>query len=220
LSSTGSAQPPRPDRDPFHRPLIELCFERGLAGISAELLCERAGAGPAEFARRHGDLDGCFCAVYELEMDRLLAEFDAALAAAEDWRAGLRAVAYVFQDWLDSDPVRTHFMVTEVRFASEPARLVQYRGIQRMIDLLDEGRTQRRSVSAADHLSEGTAEALAGGVLMQIHGAAAAGRTFPASAVPEMLHSVLLPYLGPEAAAEELAIPPPEERRGGREGRR
>ena len=98
-------------------------------------------------------------------------------------------------------------MVTEIRAAGERAQLIQWRGIQRMIDLLDEGRTQAED---PDRLSKATAESLAGGILTQIYAAVGKGPLGPeAELVPELMYAAVLPYLGPEAAAEELAIAPP-----------
>lgn len=191
----------------FHRPLIELCHERGYAGLTLEALCARARVDPADFERRYADLEDCFCASFERELDLLLAEFAAVLAGANGWRQRLRAVAYAFHRWLVADPARTHLMVIEIRTAGERAQLVQWGGIQRMIDLLDEGRTQ---VDDPDRLSKATAESLAGGILTQLYAAVGKGPLGPeARLVPELMYSAVLPYLGPEAAAEELTIAPP-----------
>jgi AcrR family transcriptional regulator len=194
---------PRPTVD---RALIELCQERGFAAVAVADLCRRAGIEEADFRREYVDLDGCFCAVFERELDLLLIEFAAAVEGAGDWRSRMRAVAYAFQAWLAEDPGRTHLMVNEVRFASDRARQIQWRGIARMIDLLDEGRAE---VADPDRLSRATAEGIAGGILNRIYEAAAHGTEIRPEAVPEMLYAAYLPYLGPEVAAEELEIWPP-----------
>jgi AcrR family transcriptional regulator len=189
------------------RALIDLCFERGFSELTVEVLCERAGIDRATFEREYESLDGCFCAVFESELDQLLLDFASALAGARGWRTRLRAVAYAFHRWLASDPARTHLMVTEIRTASERARLIQARGIQQMIELLDEG----RSVSSdPDKITKATAEALAGGILTQIYAAVGEGRLGPESEhVPQLMCAAVLPYLGRDAALEELEIPPP-----------
>jgi AcrR family transcriptional regulator len=198
---------PLPDpRPPVDRALIGLCQERGFASVTVADLCRRAGIDEADFFRDHADLDDCFCAVFERELDLLLMEFSAALAGAEGWRARLRAVAYAFQAWLADDPARTHLMVNEIRFASERARQIQWRGIASMIDLLDEGRAE---ADDPDRLSRATAEGIAGGILSQIYEAASHGSEIRPEAVREMLYTAYLPYLGPEIAAEELEIAPP-----------
>jgi AcrR family transcriptional regulator len=187
--------------------LIELCFERGYAELTIEALCSRAGVQCAEFEREYDDLQDCFCGVFERELDLLLAEFAAVLEYSAGWRERLRAVAYALHRWLAADAARTHLMVTEIRSAGERAQQIQWRGIQRMIDLLDEGRSQAED---PDRLSKATAESLAGGILTQIYAAVADGSLTPeANLVPELMYAAVLPYLGPEAAAEELTIAPP-----------
>jgi AcrR family transcriptional regulator len=197
---------PRPTVD---RAMIELCQERGFAAVTVTDLCRRAGIDEGDFRREYGDLDGCFCAVFERELDLLLIEFAAAVTGAEGWRARLRAVAYAFQAWLADDPARTHLMVNEIRFASERARQIQWHGIAGMIDLLDEGRAESAD---PDRLSRATAEGIAGGILSQIYEAAGHGAEIRPEAVPEMLYAAYLPYLGREVAAEELEMAPPGNR--------
>jgi AcrR family transcriptional regulator len=194
-------------RDRLGRALIDLCYERGFARLSVEALCGRAGISVAEFRREYTDLDDAFCAVFEREMELLLFDFDAALTGARGWRARLRAVAYAFHRWLAADPGRTHLMVIEIRTAPERVRLIQTRGIEQMIALLDEGRS---AAPDPDHITKATAEALAGGILTQIYAAVENGSLgADADTVPLILYAAVLPYVGPEAAAEELQIGPP-----------
>ena len=193
-------------RPPVDRALIELCHERGFSAVTPADLCRRAGIEEAEFQREYADLDDCFCAVFERELDLLLMEFAAVVEGADGWRPRLRVVAYSFQAWLAADPARTHLMVNEIRSASERARQIQWRGIASMIDLLDEGRAE---AADPDRLSRATAEGIAGGILSQIYEAAAHGAEIRPEAVPEMLYAAYLPYLGPEIADEELEIAPP-----------
>ena len=201
---------PLPDpRPPVDRALIELCRERGFAALTVADVCRRVGIDETRFRRDHGSLDDCFCAVFERELDLLLMEFATVVAAADGWRARLRAVAYAFQAWLAEDSARTHLMVTEIRFASERARQIQWRGIASMIDLLDEGRAEAPD---PNHLSRATAEGIAGGILSQIYEAASHGAEIRPDAVPGMLYAAYLPYLGPEIAAEEWQIAPPNSR--------
>jgi AcrR family transcriptional regulator len=194
---------PRPSVD---RALIELCHERGFADVTIPDLCRRAGIEEADFHDEYADLDDCFCAVFERELDLLLIDFAAVVSGAAGWRSRLRAVAYAFQEWLAADPARTHMMVNEIRSASERARQIQWRGIASMIDLLDEGRAE---TAHPDRLSRATAEGIAGGILSQIYEAAAHRVEIRPASVPEMLYAAYLPYLGPEVAAEELEIAPP-----------
>jgi AcrR family transcriptional regulator len=203
---------------PFHRAFIDLCFEHGFERLTVEALCARAGLSPARFEARYADLDDCFCAVFEAELDQLLIDFAVALAGAEGWRNRLRVVAYAFHRWLSAEPARTHLMVTEIRSGPERAQLIQLRGIGQMVDLLDQGRS---ASPEGDRITRATAEALAGGILTRIYAAVGEGRLGEeAEIVPELMYTAVLPYVEPELAAEELRIPPPPPaaRNGGETG--
>jgi hypothetical protein len=98
--------------------------------------------------------------------------------------------------------------VVEVRRGGERAQLLIGKGIEELIDLLDEGRDQP---GAPESLTRATAESVAGGLFNQLYIAVARGESAGAEAeiVHEAMYSAVLPYLGAAIAAEELRIPPP-----------
>jgi AcrR family transcriptional regulator len=195
-------------RDSLHEALIDLCYERGLERVSVELLCERAGIGRAEFKARYGGLDDCFYAAYEAEFSRYRRRAEAAREGLTAWRDRLRATAYALLRFLSEDPRVTHFTVVEVR-RSERAALLIGKGIEELIDLLDEGRFEP---GAPAELTRATAESLAGGLFNQLYLAVGQGGA-PAEAdiVPTAMYTAVLPYLGAAAAAEELTMPAPSD---------
>lgn len=96
-------------------------------------------------------------------------------------------------------------MVTvEVRQAGERAQILLGEGIEAMVDLVDEGRSERRHPRS---ISGATAEALTGAILGQIVHAVETD-SLTADAVPQFMYSVVLPYMGSDAAIEELRMPP------------
>jgi hypothetical protein len=75
---------------------------------------------------------------------------------------------------------------------------------------VDEGRAE----AAPDpEVSRNTALAVAGGMFQRLWAIVGEGDDLPppAEVVPEMMYMAVLPYLGEEAAREELNIPPPGE---------
>jgi AcrR family transcriptional regulator len=197
----------RPTSDPVHRALIDLCFERGYCDLTVGDLCDKAGLARVDFDARYGSLEDCFLATYAAEFARYRARVEAACAGLTSWRERLRATAYALLRYLGEDEHATHFSVVEIRRGGERAQLLIGRGIEELIDLLDEGRAQP---GAPPNLTRATAESVAGGLFNQLYLAVARGESAPeAEIVHEAMYSAVLPYLGVAVATEELRIPPP-----------
>jgi AcrR family transcriptional regulator len=188
--------------------LIDLSYERGFQTLGEEEVCERAGLDLATFHRYYLDLPDCFFHVYRAELRRYQAEAEAARRQAPDWRGRLRATAYALYRFLAGDQKLRHFNVVEVRGADERTQLLLGAEIEQILDLLDEGRADP---DAPDSLTRATAESLGGGIFNELYATAGEGHQMPPESeiVPQMMYMAVLPYLGPEAAAEELEIPPP-----------
>ncbi len=194
-------------RSRVHQALIELCFEQGFGKLSVEQLCERAGIEPEAFERDYADLEDCFCQVYVVERDRFFIAREAACEGLEGWREQLRASAYVLLRILSSDPKLANFVIVEPRVAGERALLLMEGVIETMLDLLDRGRRHRQDPEA---ISRATAESIAGSIFLQTYLAVIHDHSeLTEQKVREMMYAAVLPYLGVEAAREELRTPPP-----------
>jgi AcrR family transcriptional regulator len=194
-------------RAQLHEALLDLCFERGLAAVTVADLCERAGVEEADFHREYADVVDAYCDFYEAERDAILTAIATATAGVEDWRERVRITAYLVYRGIGRDERVTNLMSTQVSIAGERAQRIQIEGLTAMFELLDEGRGEAEFGAG---LTRGTAEAVTSGILAQLNAAAAKGPLPPeGEVVPEMLYLALLPYLGPEAAREELGAPPP-----------
>jgi AcrR family transcriptional regulator len=186
--------------------MIDLCYERGFAALTVEDLCGRAGADRADFDRRYADLEDCFCQVYEQLAAEFLARMEAAYEGEQGWRNRIRALAYACLHHLEEDPARAHFTVLESASAGEGARLIRDRVLAELSSYLDRG---RQEPDAPDYLSRNTADSLNGAVFRQMLAAIANDQNERfAEVLPELMYAAILPYVGPEAAAEELQIAP------------
>lgn len=196
---------------PFRNALVELCFERGFAGVTVEALCRRAGLDRSAFSERYADLEDCFFQICSEEVRSCRRVVAAAGAGLDEWRARLRATAYALYRYLGEDERLRRLAVVEVRSAGERSALLIAEEIEELVDLIDEGRAEP---AAPLTLTRATAEALGGGILNEIY--AAGGHVGPMppedELVPEIMYSAVLPYLGAASAAGELGIPPPSPR--------
>jgi AcrR family transcriptional regulator len=194
--------------------LIELCHERGYLEVSADDVCERAAIDRARFDARFASLDDCFGSALDECADEFLARMTAAYeGAAGRWQDRLRAAAHTACMHIYEDPVRAHFTTVESVYGGERAQLVLDRVFATLARFLDDG---RREPGAPGSISEVTAQSLHGGMVRQMRlGFDQFDPERLVEAVPQMMYAVVLTYLGPEAAAEELEIPGPSITRSG-----
>jgi AcrR family transcriptional regulator len=193
--------------DRMSRALVDLCHERELAEVTVADICERAGADRAEFDSRYVDLEDCFTQTYEEMADEFIARVTAAFDAEQGWPNQLRAAAYATLAHMEEDPARSHFVVVEALVAGEKAQLVRERVFATLVDLVDRG---RHEPGASATVTRATAESLNGAVFRHMRIKIERGQAGQyAEIVPELMHAIVLQYLGPEAAAEELEIRPP-----------
>jgi AcrR family transcriptional regulator len=192
----------------INRALIELCAERGYPEVTVDQLCERAGVERSYFESRYEDLDDCFGAALEECADEFLAKMTAAYVQAEGrWQDHLRAAAHTALLHIQEDPIRANFTIVESVHGGERAQLVLERVFATLSGFLDDG---RNLPGAPDSLSEATAQSLHGGMVRQMRiGLQTIETDRFAEGLPQLMYAVVLPYVGPEAAAEELEIPPP-----------
>jgi AcrR family transcriptional regulator len=196
-------------RDPFHRALIDLCFERGFANVTIRDLCGRAGLDRDRFAARYSDLEDCFATVLEECAEEFLTRLTAAYEAEGRWQDRLRAVAYATLRHLEEDPARAHFTVVESFNGGERAQLVRDRVFATLSSYIDDG---RHAPGASASISDATAESLNGAVFLQMRVAMENNRSGRFEDVlPELMYAAVLPYLGPEAAAEEIEMAAPRQ---------
>ena len=108
--------------------------------------------------------------------------------------------------FLGEDEKVAHISAIDVRTAGERAQRLFGEAIERLFDLIDEGRGES---SEPDSISRATAESVGGSIFNQIYVTVGHGAMPTEDIVPEMMYTAVLPYIGAEAAREELQIPPP-----------
>jgi AcrR family transcriptional regulator len=199
--------PQRDATDSLHDALIDLCFERGFQNVKLKALLDRADLDRPAFDRRCTDLEDCFFKAFELEVDRYLRENAPAREELTAWRERVRATVYALYRFLAADERLGRFLLIESRVAGERTRLYAGQLIESLFDLIDEG---RQELVNPDSLTRATAESVGGGIFNQVYAAVARAAPLPPERelVPELMYCVVLPYSGPDAALEELYIPP------------
>src|SRR4051794_9736524 len=192
----------------LHDALLGLCFERGFTRVDLAALLTRADVDRAAFAREFADLEACFLAVFRAEVESYRRQTAVLAAPRGGWREQVRARAYSLYRFLTGDERRASFVVVDARAAGERTLLFAGQLIEELFDLIDGG---RRELPDPDLLTRTTAESIGGGIFNQLYALLGRGHALPPEAeiVPQLMYCMVLSYLGPAAAQQELRIRPP-----------
>jgi AcrR family transcriptional regulator len=184
--------------------MVRVSAAKGYEATTVADVVEYAGVPLETFEELFGDKETCFLEAYEAVFDVLVAHFTAAFQAASDepWperiAASLRALVELLA--MESDIAR--MAMVEVTAAGDDAR-ERYRAMfARFTPFLEEGRAY--ADQGAD-LPADTARFAVGGAASMIFDEVRAGRGPELTRIlPDLVFAVLMPYLGPEAAKEEM----------------
>jgi AcrR family transcriptional regulator len=193
--------PPETRRQSILAAMVRVVGAKGYREASVAAIIEQAGISRTTFYRHFDDKHACFLAAYEMLTGELVAEVLAGCDSEEPWlermTAGLRAIVGRFA----ADPDLARILVVEVGAAGADTRRLHWGAVGRFAEYLDEG----RELSGGRELPEDTALMSAGAVSGLISDELLRGgaERLPAR-FPELLFALLVPYIGPEAAAAEM----------------
>jgi AcrR family transcriptional regulator len=182
--------------------VIEVAAEHGYGETTIELVLDRAGLDRPAFDRHFRGKYDCFLAAWQDVNEECLEGMVRAYESREDWPDRLRAVAEQVVEGLRDDPSRASFGV-EVLAAGDAARARRDMTMRVLSGLIDAGRQEMEDPEAVPHT---TAEALAGSAYGQIYSRVVRGAVDELPAlVPQLMSAAVMPYLGIEAAMQELS---------------
>jgi AcrR family transcriptional regulator len=192
--------------------LLDLCAERGYKKLKLKDLLERTGMDKATFERHYADLDACFAAVLDDIYDEFFARAQEAVAGQSGWRDRMRATAYALLRFLRRDERVARLAAIEVQYAGKRAQELFQETFGRLVKLLDEGSSE---ADGPESPGLATAIGVGGVVFTRVQEAVAKGELgLGEEEIPELMYAAVFPYLGAEAAEEELHIPPPPDLAG------
>jgi AcrR family transcriptional regulator len=198
----------RGERVRLEQAFVDVVCEQGYAKTTVEAICERAGVAREVYEHHFTDLESCLCEYIQEGTTVLLIRAAQAFATGQLWQDQLRAVAHAMLRFLQEDSDRARIMVVEVLSAGDRAQLIRDQGMEALFEFIDQGRNE---LEDPDSISRTTAEAVGGAIFSRIRMEIETGGSDSLTALlPKMMYSAVLPYLGPEAAAEELNMLPPK----------
>jgi AcrR family transcriptional regulator len=190
------------ERDRICTALVAVVGEYGYPATTLELVLGRASVDHATFAKHFSSFDACFEEVWKGLAQEFVGRSLAAYAAADNWRDGMRAQAWELCRFLQEDHTRARICMVETTYATEMIRANRDELHRAYADLIHLGRTEREE---AFQIPYAQAEGVMGALWERATKTVARGafEDLPKQ-VPEMMYIVVLPYLGLEAAKEEL----------------
>jgi AcrR family transcriptional regulator len=207
------APAPDPFADPLYVALIEVVAERGYEGAGVAEVIARAGADRAGFDARFARWEEFVLCVLGAFIDDFTDRVQRAYDSEWRWRPALRAAAYASAAWLEEHPDTARFGTVDVLAAhDEMIRVRREEAFLYCARLIDAGRAEAPDPAAVPE----AAAAMAIGSIAQIltHRMQAGEELETAQMVPALMYQAVLPYLGEEAAREELSMAPPAPRPG------
>lgn len=181
--------------------MVRVVGRKGYKPTSVADVIEEADVSRTTFYKHFEDKQECFLASYDMLTERVLAEVmercDAGLPWVERVQAGLATLVEMFA--LDPELART--AIVEVSAAGADARQRHWNAISRFTEFLEDG----EQLAGDRELPENIALMAAGAVSGLIFDELLTGRAerLP-KMLPDLVFALLVPYIGPGAAAEEM----------------
>ncbi len=196
------------ERERIARALIAVVGEHGCEEATVEMVLARAGVEREAFERHFADIQECIDRVWEDLANDFAAQLRGAFAGSGPWRDRLRAAAHLCFRYFTEDEERARFFVIGVLQAGLVAQARRDVLMQVGIEIVDAG---RQELEDPESMSRTMAEAAVGSIYAALveaiqHGG---GAEVLAPLTCELMYIAVLPYLGQDAATEELEMPLP-----------
>jgi AcrR family transcriptional regulator len=201
--------------------MIDVVSERGRSGATVAHVVARSGVSRRTFYEVFVDFEDCFLAALDLSIERVSGYVLSAYEPAEKWRVRTGSAVVGLLEFLEDEPGMGRLCIVETLGAGPKIHQRRLSVLDAVIAVVDEGRSQSRSQAALPAL---TSEGVVGGVLSVLHARllsrsalSSAGRTGEhgeslVQLTGALTGMIVLPYLGPAAAAKESARPAPKRR--------
>ncbi len=196
----------RSQRDRLLEATMKIVAEKGYGATTVADLTKEAGISRTTFYDLFDDKEACFLAAYDDAVDALVRRISTAYEGEERWpdraRAGLRTLL----EELAAEPAQARLALVDVAAAGPAAQRRFRAAVQRLTPFFDEGRD---FAPGGRNLPANTSRMAAGAVVGLVSDELVAGRSdkLP-SLLSDVLFATLVPYLGPDAAAREVAEEP------------
>lgn len=181
--------------------MIQVAGSKGYLATSVADVLAEAGTSRTTFYKHFGNKRECFLAAYDLAIEKILGAAETGCKAGDCWRDRARSGLGAVVDLLSADQALAQTAIVEVSAAGVEARRRHSVAIGRFAGLLESG--GQLCLGNELELPPNTALMTVGGIAGLILDELRSGRaTNIPRILPELEFALLVPYLGPGAAAE------------------
>jgi AcrR family transcriptional regulator len=184
--------------------MVRVAALKGYEATTVEDVVEAAGVSRETFDETFVGKAGCFLEAYDAVIDVLVAHVSTAYESTvgQPWPDRIAAALRALVDLLASEYDIARMAMVEVTAVGEDARIRYRSALGRFTYFLEEGRS---ASPQGEELPADTARFAIGGATSMIFDEVRAGRGPELRRIlPELLFAVLMPYIGPEAAEDEM----------------
>jgi AcrR family transcriptional regulator len=184
--------------------MVRVAAAKGYEATTAADVIEAAAVSRETFDATFVGKEGCFLEAYDAVIDVLLAHVSTAFESTvgQPWPDRIAASLRALVDLLASEHDIARMAMVEVTAVGEDARIRYRAALGRFTYFLEEGRTFSPQ---GEELPADTARFAIGGATSMIFDEVRAGRGPELRRIlPDLLFAVLMPYIGPEAAEDEM----------------
>ncbi len=184
--------------------MIRVAAAKGYEATTVTDVIEVATVPRATFDQMFSDKEACFLEAYDAVIDVLVAHVSAAFESTvgQPWPDRVAAALRALVELLSAEADIARMAMVEVTAVGEDARIRYRAALGRFTYFLEEGRT---ASPQGDELPTDTAGFAIGGATSMIFDEVRAGRGPELRRIlPDLVFAVLMPYLGPEAAEDEM----------------
>jgi AcrR family transcriptional regulator len=177
--------------------VLELSGEVGYRAVTVEQVLSHSGVSLEQFEAEFGDLESCFVAAYEAEVDVLCEAMLEASACTEGWRAGARAALETLLRFVSERPAVARALIRDVHVVGGAALTKHEEVLGRLALALG-----KESDLPEEQLAW-TASFIIGAIEGVISGRLARGETEDLQElVPELMYLIVASFEGRDAAAQ------------------
>ncbi len=207
--------------------MVDEVAERGSANVTVAHVVARSGVSRRTFYELFADIKDCFLAAFDEALVRASEHVLAAYDPKADWPERVRAGLLALLEFVDREPDAGRLLVVDSLGVGAATLEHRRRVVAQLIAVVDNGRTLCKPGKEPPPL---VAEGVVGGVLSVIHTRLLAESPSAAAGSPAkershtkaprepalvelagpLMSMIVLPYLGPPVARQELERPTPE----------
>lgn len=181
--------------------MVRVVGRQGYKATSVADVIAEADVSRTTFYKHFEDKQECFLAAYDMVVERVLAEVIANCDGERSWLDRVRVGLETIVDMFALNPELARTAIVEVAAAGADARQRHWDAVNRFTEFLEDG----EDLADGRELPENIALMAAGAVSGLIFDELLTGRAerLP-KLLPDLLFALLVPYIGPGAATEEM----------------